>query len=449
MELRCRFIDFTFAHGEKFYGCKVENQQIINQHCLKFIGKHDKGKTDDDVLYVMFSNCNMARIPQGIKKHFWNMKILDIDRSKLKQIEKLDLAGYKILEKFICYKNELELLHEDLFEDFKHLEFIDFCGNNLKVIEPNILDGLERLANVNFGENPNYDKFYSIYPIYNTKSTLDEVKAQLVDKFFSLDSKLIEIYLKKLQNPVQMLKIFSNRTTNSSIKSIILEFRLNFLEKRLESLSESLETEKLQKLEITKNFQLQIDSLTSQLDTGILGDLKRFLKNENIKDFTVKVDDREFQVHKFLLAVRSPTLAGVLYKNPEAENLKLLDVSAETFEIILKFFYTDELPSDAETNFLHLFVAAGRLKVEELKKCAATKLHDQIDANNALEIFKLSSKFQNDELKVKSFAELRKKYSKIEIKDEWIKDSIKVEKIIERFERKEEAIRKIEIEFED
>ncbi|XP_070504176.1 uncharacterized protein [Chironomus tepperi] len=449
MELRCRFIDFTFAHGEKFYGCKVENQQIIDQHCLKFIGKHEKGKTDDDVLYVMFYNCNIAKIPQGITKHFWNMKILDIDRSKLRTICRHDLNEYRKLERLICYKNELEYLPGDLFMDIKLLDFIDFCGNKLRIIEPNILDCLDRLKNVNFGMNLNYDKFYSVYPIYSTKDSLNDVKSQLVDKFFQLEPKIIENFLKKCQNPVKMLKMFSTRSTNSAIKSTILEFRLDFLEKNVEKLTENLEAEKVQKMEILTNFQHQIDSLTSQLTTGIFGDLKRFLQNDNIKDFTVKVNDRNFRVHKFLLEARSPTLAEVLNANPDADNLKLLDVSDDIFEVILKFFYTDELPGGDGIDFLDLFIAAGRLKVEELKNYAGMKLVGQVDGHNALELFKLSSKFKHKVLKMKSFEELKVKYPKLNLRDEWIEDAEKVMRIIDRYERKEEAMRKIEMEFED
>jgi len=166
-------------------------------------------------------------------------------------------------------------------------------------------------------------------------------------------------------------------------------------------------------------------------------------------DFHIQIDDREFPVHKFLLAARSPTLAEILKNNPEVENLNLVDISVEIFEIILKFLYTDELPGDNGTNFLHLFAAAGKLKIEELKEYAATKLIDQTDEKNALDILKISNKYEHDELRQFAYGKIKEENPKIEFKDEWSKDVETLIKIIEAFKMKEEAIKKAEEEFKN
>jgi len=131
-----------------------------------------------------------------------------------------------------------------------------------------------------------------------------------------------------------------------------------------------------------------------------------------------------------LLIIQSPTLAEILLNNPDIENLNLIDISIPIFERIINFLYTDELVFDNETSVLPVFVAAGRLKLQKLIDCAAEKLLDQVNPENALEILNLSTKFQKNELKVKAFGEIKKKYPNIKFNDEWLGNSEKLKLII-------------------
>ena len=63
---------------------------------------------------------------------------------------------------------------------------------------------------------------------------------------------------------------------------------------------------------------------------------------KKFKDFSIKIEDREFKVHKFLLAARSPTLAEMIKNNPDADELQLVDISVEIFEKILKYLYVSK-----------------------------------------------------------------------------------------------------------
>ncbi|CAG9811148.1 unnamed protein product [Chironomus riparius] len=157
---------------------------------------------------------------------------------------------------------------------------------------------------------------------------------------------------------------------------------------------------------------------------------------------------QEFPVHKFLLAARSPTLDELFKANPKVENLNLIDISVETFEIILKFLYTDELPGDDGANFLHLFAATDKLKIEDLMEFAATKLIYEVNQKNALTMFKLSHKHGYEELKQKSFNEVKKKYSKINFNDKWIDDINLMIEIVANYEKKEAEIEKLQMDFQ-
>ncbi|KAL7013129.1 hypothetical protein ACKWTF_015210 [Chironomus riparius] len=310
--------------------------------------------------------------------------------SKLKKITKNDLIEFKNLQHFWCRKNEIECLPRGLFEGFENLESLTFHQNNLHVISPNIIDGLEKLKLVNFGGNKNYSQFYSTYPGNNSNSSLEDMKAELLANFECFSDSYAE-YLQQ-KNP----------------------------------------------------------QFTYNLQKGIANDFKAFInKSKSYSDFTIIIDHFEFPVHKFLLAARSPTLAEILNNNPEASNLNLVDISVEIFEIIRKFLYTDELPGDDGTNFMHLHAAAAKLQIKELQNYAAVKIIEQIDENNALDILKLSNKYDHDEMRFRAFADLKKKYPNYNFKFKFADDLDKINKFTDAIKRKEEVEKDIEEIFKD
>jgi len=221
MEIPCRYTEFTYPHGEKFYGCLIENQQIPEDCELKFTAKHSEGKTNNDVHHIKFDNCTVTKVPQGLKKIFLNLKNLEIDNSKLKKITKNDLIEYKYMERFSFRFNDLEFLPGDLFEGFEYLNLLTFNGSKLCVIEPNILDGLDNLKNVWFTANPNYNKCYSIHPIYNTNSTIQEIKDDLHEKYFSRFK-----FLQDMKNSTDEVKHYKKKLKSAEDKIKAMEAEL-------------------------------------------------------------------------------------------------------------------------------------------------------------------------------------------------------------------------------
>ncbi|CAG9811134.1 unnamed protein product [Chironomus riparius] len=94
-----------------------------------------------------------------------------------------------------------------------------------------------------------------------------------------------------------------------------------------------------------------------------------------------------------------------------------------------------------------LFAAVGKLKIEELKNHAAMMLIERIDDDNALNILKMSNKYEHAELRLSAFNKFKACHPKIEFKDEWAEDVDMLIKILDAFNMKEEAIRKAEEEF--
>ncbi|XP_070491822.1 uncharacterized protein [Chironomus tepperi] len=387
----------SFSNGENYYSCYIHNQNISSDGDIQIRGNHSYQFTDDHVHNVWISNCTITKIPKGITKIFPNMKVFEIRNSKLDKIEKNDLVEYRSLEKFCCIENPITYLPGDLFEGFGNLEWIEFWGNNLQIIEPNILDGLTKLKYVEFSRD-HHAKRFSMYPRLSSNASLEEIKNELVRKY---PQKLKDV--QKLEDLVNQL-----REENEKLKEDVI---------------------KVQGI---------------QLKSELFDDLKKMLQKNEHKDFTINIIGEEFRVHKFLLAARSPVLAKMFLEAPDAENLRLVEISPGTFKIILKYIYTDELPAENQVNFLDLFAAAGRLQIKALQDYAAMKISPRINAHNVLDILELSVKYGHDDLKQKSFEILKKKYAQMPLNDEILMQAEKLKKIIDSLKKKEEAIRKLE-----
>lgn len=160
---------------------------------------------------------------------------------------------------------------------------------------------------------------------------------------------------------------------------------------------------------------------------GINSDINDLIKDDKLKDFVLKVGNENFRIHKFLLAARCPTFAEIFKKDPEIECFDCTYITADIFKLVLEFIYTDKFPKGNQINYVHLFKAASRLKMAELQNYTATKVIDQINRENALEIFKLSEKCNHDWLRQQTFNQLKNFFPKANLKDEWVKQTEKVE----------------------
>jgi Leucine-rich repeat (LRR) protein len=371
--------------NETFYVCLIDEQFVPPVSVLDIIGEHSVGKTGKDVKEVKFRDCEVSKVPQRLTKLFPSMTNLTIWSSNLQSVTKNDLVEYQLLKKIFFIHNELEFLPGDLFEGFKNLEVISFMGNDLRIIEPNIFDGLKKLKHVNLSKNRNFTKYFSKYLEY-------------IDRNASLA---------ELKNEVNQV--------------------------------------------ICKNFQLYKNIIQKEAEKQqtLFIDINKFVMDDSFKDFNIQIGDQIFPVHKFILAARSPTIAEIIKNNPEVENLNLFDMPVEIFEKVLKYIYTDEYPTVDGLDLLRLYAAAGRLKITELKNFAASQILRTLNADNSIEVLKLSNKYEHEELRENSFDEIKKKFPKIPFKDKWTHEPETVQMIIDKFMEKEEAKRLLDQEFEE
>jgi len=400
-------MNIFYSLADNFSTCTLISQKIQPDVDLYFQETSGYGGGyNPHVTKIIFVNCEMIKIPKGLKNTFQNLMKIELQNTTLETLTKLDLAEYKNFTEFRFVNNKIEFLPGDLYEGFVNLERIAFEENNLNFIEPSILDGLDNLKYVDFGPNYRTDPNIVLSDPNLVQDLLNEnITTQPVEEW--MKHQLSARMIRNFYNELQIL--YDNR--GEQCQNLTLQ---------IENLKAEHEKEK----------ELFNKSLNKDINT--------FVQDETTKDFRIQIDDHEFPVHKFLLAARSPTLAEILKNNPEVENLNLVDISVEIFEIILKFLYTDELPGDDGTNFFQLFAAAGKLKIQELKKFAAEKIYDLIDTKNMLDALKLGNKYDDNLMRQKAFSKVKEKYPIIEYKDEWINDSEKVEKMLKFFKDMEE-----------
>lgn len=309
------------------------------------------------------------------------MKFLRILNSNLSEIKRDDLREYSEFVQLSFSYNEIEFLPGDLFADMRNLEIILFNGNKLEKIDPNLLDGLNKLKFVSFRNNPCIDKCYDRRGVHGN-ATLDSLKLEISSKNSKPSTPLVR-------------KINKNNNEKCSCKS------------------------------------------DKKCCNGVWLDLKQIMMNEKFKDFTVIVNEEKFKVHKFVFAACSAVLTEIIENNIEAESLNLTDISTETFRTILNFIYTDEMPQPNYTNFIQLYAAAGRLKIEKLKNFAAEKLIDEINENNAIEILALADKYENKNLHQKSFQEIKKILCAFKIRDDLAMEPEKLKNLLQIKKKKD------------
>lgn len=92
-------------------------------------------------------------IPKGLNKYFGNLQTLDIISCELKEVTQEDLKVFPNLRFLNFQNNKIKNLEKDLFKFNLELEAIILSINNIQYIHPNIVDHLTKLDLLDFGGN--------------------------------------------------------------------------------------------------------------------------------------------------------------------------------------------------------------------------------------------------------------------------------------------------------
>ncbi|KAF7062823.1 hypothetical protein CFC21_069384 [Triticum aestivum] len=130
------------------------------------------------------------------------------------------------------------------------------------------------------------------------------------------------------------------------------------------------------------------------------------LKDGQGMDVTFSVGGQLFSAHRYVLAARSSVFKAELFgqmKETTMECIKIEDMEPATFEALLHFIYTDNLPSnchvDQNVALQHLLVAADRYGLDRLNAICEEKLCQKIDVQTVATTLALAEQHHTVQLK--------------------------------------------------
>jgi speckle-type POZ protein len=136
--------------------------------------------------------------------------------------------------------------------------------------------------------------------------------------------------------------------------------------------------------------------------------LQQMLKDGQGADVTFSVSGRLLNVHRYLLAARSPVFKAELFgpmKEKETNTIPIQDIEPSVFEALLHFVYTDSLQDDEHNKgnrvakLQHLLVAADRYGLNRLRLLCESKLCVDIDMDTVAASLALAEQHHCKDLK--------------------------------------------------
>jgi len=152
------------------------------------------------------------------------------------------------------------------------------------------------------------------------------------------------------------------------------------------------------------------DSPITMPSSHIVEHLGRLLDHTNgSEDVTFSVDGGKFRTHRAILAARSPVFKAQLFGSMADATMPCItlhDIKPATFQILLRFIYTDELPRVEESSsdssmdlYLDLLAAADMYQLDRLKVMCARKLWECVSAETVAKVLGCAELHNCPELK--------------------------------------------------
>lgn len=133
-----------------------------------------------------------------------------------------------------------------------------------------------------------------------------------------------------------------------------------------------------------------------------------------LSDFIIKCGDREFRVHKSILAANSIFFRKMFsHEVTETKESKMIisDFNENTIEEFLLFLYIYQTPKDE--NLLDLFAVSSKYDVEDLRSYCEKKIRLNINDENAGEILEVANLYDSSMLKKETFVYIGKMLKRV------------------------------------
>lgn len=128
---------------------------------------------------------------------------------------------------------------------------------------------------------------------------------------------------------------------------------------------------------------------------------EELLNNPIFSDFTLATRNKEFKVHKNILAIRSPVFCAMFSHNMieiKENRVQIIEYNDEVIEELLRYMYTGMIHN--LTNVMNeLFDAARKYELDELKLICLTEMCRNMSSDNAIGLFTLVDSHDAQNLK--------------------------------------------------
>lgn len=153
IRLQCNFQDSSWS-----YKCSTKSLSITSKadRTINLIsGHHIDGRTSRKVLAFSAHNFDIFYFPHNITQHLINLRYISIQNSGLKEINSDDLEqfGDNLIYLWLC-GNEIEIIERNLLEHNKNVGFLNLNGNKIKFFEGGVTEMLAYPHSLYFNNNP-------------------------------------------------------------------------------------------------------------------------------------------------------------------------------------------------------------------------------------------------------------------------------------------------------
>lgn len=125
--------------------------------------------------------------------------------------------------------------------------------------------------------------------------------------------------------------------------------------------------------------------------------LKNLLESGHHSDVTLNVKDKEFKVHKNILAAHSPVFAAMMLHDTKEKATGIVnidDIEPEVFSEFLRFLYSGCTQNLNSENVIDLYTVADKYQVTELSHICVTYMLNHISMDTFCDIMAFSLRFQ-------------------------------------------------------
>lgn len=170
--IQCTYSEYSFQVVGTIYYCWIKVHLQIQTRKAAHIGDakgtHQNSKDNSDINGINVDNGAIHYFPNGFDKIFFNIKLIYILNSELKEVHQSDLSPFSKLKELDLRGNQIEIIGEDLFEFNNELEYISFANNKIYHIHPDVFDNLIHLKYLKLRNNKCISR--------DVKDDLDEIR---------------------------------------------------------------------------------------------------------------------------------------------------------------------------------------------------------------------------------------------------------------------------------